>query len=201
MSKTATAVAVILAIAAGPALAAEPPALKYGAWGFDLTGQDARTRPGDDFFRYANGAWLDRTAIPGDKPGISLRIYESDLAEARLHTIMEDSAAQIPSGAGHAPTTLEGKVGAFYRAFMDEGRIEALGAGPIAPELDAIRTATTRNQLGALMGRSVKDFESSIFGRAVFSTTTSLAGAPRPACARKARQGKPGAALSSCGRV
>src|SRR5437879_8935640 len=85
---SATALAIALAFAAGPILSAEPAPLKYGAWGFDLTGRDLPTKPGDDFFRYANGAWLDRTAIPADKPGISLRILESDLAEARLHTIM-----------------------------------------------------------------------------------------------------------------
>ncbi|HEX2817910.1 MAG TPA: M13-type metalloendopeptidase, partial [Phenylobacterium sp.] len=164
MLKSATALAVILAFAAGASLGAEPAALKYGAWGFDLTAMDAKTRPGDDFFRYANGAWFDRTAIPGDKPGISLRIYESDLAEARLRAIMEDSAAQIPSGAGHEPKTVEGKVGAFYKAFMDEARADALGAKPIAPELDAIRAAATRDRLGALMGRNVKDFEGSVFG-------------------------------------
>jgi putative endopeptidase len=162
--KSTTALAVILALAAGRALSAEPAALKYGSWGFDLTAQDLKTKPGDDFFRYANGAWLDRTAIPGDKPGISLRIYESDLAEARLRAIMEDSAAQIPSGATRAPTTVKGKVGAFYKAFMDEARIEALGAKPIAPELDAIRAAASREQIGALMGRHVKDFEGSAFG-------------------------------------
>ncbi|HEV7386763.1 MAG TPA: M13-type metalloendopeptidase [Phenylobacterium sp.] len=159
MLKSATALAVILAFAAGPTLGAEPAALKYGAWGFDLAGQDLKTKPGDDFFRHANGAWLDRTPIPGDKPGISLRIYESDLAEARLHAIMEATAAN----ATHEPKTLEGKVGAFYTAFMDEARVAALGAKPIAPELDAIRAAVTREQIGALMGRHVKDFEGSAF--------------------------------------
>src|SRR3569623_1309917 len=121
---------------------------------------DKATKPGDDFFRYANGAWLDRTPLPADKPGMSLRILESDLAAARLHAIMEDSA----KAAGHAPTSVEGKVGAFYRSFMDEGRIDALSAKPIAPELDAIRAATSRDKLGALMGRHVKDFYSSAFG-------------------------------------
>src|SRR6185312_16340133 len=144
---------------ASPALGAEPAPLKYGAWGFDLTAMDKSTRPGDDFFRYANGAWLDRTPIPPDKPGISLRLYESDLAEARLHAIMEDAAAK----AGHEPTSVEGKVGAFYKAFMDEPRIEALGAKPIAPELDAIRAVTTREAIGALMGHTVRDFETSAF--------------------------------------
>jgi putative endopeptidase len=32
-----------------------PTRLKYGAWGFDLAGMDTATKPGDDFFRYANG--------------------------------------------------------------------------------------------------------------------------------------------------
>ena len=41
---------------------------QYGAWGFDSAGADLATRPGDDFFRYANGAWLDQTEIPADKP-------------------------------------------------------------------------------------------------------------------------------------
>jgi len=157
--KTATALAVILALAAGPTLGAEPAALKYGAWGFDLSALDLKTKPGNDFFRYANGAWLDRTAIPADKPGISLRLLESDLAEARLHAIMEDAAAK----ASHEPTTVEGKVGAFYKAFMDEDRIEALGVKAIAPELDAIRAAATREAIGGLMGRTVKDFETSAF--------------------------------------
>jgi putative endopeptidase len=154
------AAAVLLAGAAQ----AEPPALKYGDWGLDLAGRDASVKPGDDFFRYANGAWLDRTAIPADKPGVSLRLKMTDLAEARLHDIMED-AAQKPSGtAGAAPSSLEGKVGAFYRSFMDEDRVEALGARAIAPELDAVRAAKSREALGGLMGRNVRDFEGTAFG-------------------------------------
>ena len=156
----------VIALAAGLAAAASAvhaqdlPPLKYGAWGFDLAGMDKQTRPGDDFFRYANGAWLDRTPIPADKPGVSLRLYESDMTEARQHAILEAAAKGLTSD---TPTTLEGKVGAFYKAFMDEGRIEALGARPIAPELAAIRAAKSRAPLGALMGRHVKDFYNTAF--------------------------------------
>src|SRR3954470_5021637 len=114
MLKSAAALAAILALAAMPARSAEPAPLKYGAWGFDLAGRDLSTKPGDDFFRYANGAWLDRTPIPADKPGISLRLLETDMTEARQHAILEDAA----NTAGHAPATVEGKVGAFYKAFM-----------------------------------------------------------------------------------
>jgi putative endopeptidase len=161
MKLSIVALACGLALAASSVHAQDLPPLKYGAWGFDLAGMDKATKPGDDFFRYANGAWLDRTPIPADKPGISLRAYESDMTEARQHAILEAAAKGLT---GDAPATVEGKVGAFYRAFMDEGRIEALGAKPIAPELDAIRAAKTRAALGALMGRHVKDFYNSAFG-------------------------------------
>src|ERR1700728_4329919 len=40
---------------------------QVGAWGFDLSGMDASVRPGDDFDRYANGAWRAKTEIPADR--------------------------------------------------------------------------------------------------------------------------------------
>src|SRR6476646_2387425 len=86
---------------------------QYGAWGFDLAGADTKTKPGDDFFRYANGAWIDKTQIPPDKPAYSLRLAMTDLTEQRLHEMMETLAAKdVPN-----PSTLEEKVAAFYRSF------------------------------------------------------------------------------------
>ena len=131
----------------------------YGNWGFELANMDKSMKPGDDFFRYANGAWIDKAEIPADKSAISLRLAMSDMIEQRLHDMMEDAAAH----ATHEPATLEGKVGAFYKSFMDEKRIEALGAKAIAPELDAVRNATTRDQLAALMGRDDGDFDGTLF--------------------------------------
>src|SRR3954466_6542145 len=93
---------------------------QYGAWGFDTEGADLKTKPGDDFFRYAGGAWLDRVQIPADKPGYSLRLAMSDLTEQRLHDLMEENAKK----ADPKPATIEGKVGAFYKPFMDEARVE-----------------------------------------------------------------------------
>jgi putative endopeptidase len=146
-----------LALCLSAAAAQEKP--QYGAWGFDLAGADFKTKPGDNFFRYANGTWLDNTQIPGDKPGYSLRLQMTDRTEARLHEMFESLAASAPQH----PATLEGKVGAFYRAFMDEARVERLGAAPIAPQLGEIRDAKTRDDLTALMGRFNIDFEPTLF--------------------------------------
>jgi len=132
---------------------------QYGAWGFDLTAMDRSVKPGADFNRFANGAWLARTQIPADKPIASLRYLMSDRTEARLHDLMTRAAASAPA----RPVTLDGKMGGFYKAFMDERRIDALGFRPIAPELAAIHDAGSRDDLTALMGRGTTDFYGSVF--------------------------------------
>ncbi|XRD79930.1 M13 family metallopeptidase [Dyella halodurans] len=152
--------ACLSALIMGTAYAADPASAKpqYGSWGFDQAGAQMATRPGNDFFRYANGTWLDNTPIPADKPAVSLRLAMTDLTQQRLHDIMEAAAH------GHAsPTSLDGKVGAFYQSFMDEARIAALGAKAIAPQLDAVRKAGTRDAQAALMGRTNVDFEGALF--------------------------------------
>ena len=48
---------------AGPPVAVE----HYGKWGVDLTAGDPTIKPGDDFVRYSQGAWLDKAVIPADQ--------------------------------------------------------------------------------------------------------------------------------------
>src|SRR3977135_4452273 len=132
---------------------------QYGTWGFDTAGADLKAKPGDDFFRYANGAWLDRVQIPADKPAYSLRLAMTDLTEQRLHDLMEENAKKTEA----KPTTIEGKVGAFYKSFMDEARIEKDGASSLKDKLAEIRSAKTREALAAMMGRQNSDFHGGIF--------------------------------------
>jgi putative endopeptidase len=131
---------------------------QYGAWGFDLTAMDLSVKPGDDFNRYASGAWLARTTIPEDKALFTLRMTMNEAIDARLHDLMETAGATARSA------TLEGKVGAFYRAFMDESRVEGLGKTAIAAEMEAINRAADRAALANLMGKSATDFYGSIYG-------------------------------------
>jgi len=167
LHRLAGAVALALALTAGVAADETQPQNgqpQYGTFGLDLAGADRRTAPGDDFFRYASGTWLDRTEIPADKPGYSLRLAMTDRTEQRLHELMEAA-----SGANkeHAPASLDGKVGAFYRAFMDSATLDKLGAKAIAPQLDAVRKAKSRDELAALMGRDNRDFEGALFNAGI----------------------------------
>src|SRR5690349_676047 len=152
----------LILVAAAPlahAADAPPTKLKYGTWGFDLSGMDTKTKAGDDFFRYANGTWIDKTQIPPDKPAYSLRLAMTDLTEQRLKDLLEAAGANATGD----PPTLEQKAGAFYRSFMDEARVEQLGPKAIDAELNDLKSAKTRDELAALMGRTTTDFEFSLF--------------------------------------
>jgi len=131
----------------------------YPPVGLDMSAMDSSVNPGDDFFQHCNGAWIARSTIPPDRPYITESQLMRERTEAQLRTIIEQAAAT----AGHEPPSLEGKVGAFYNSFMDETRLEALGARPLAPELSAIRSSRSREQLATLMGHSTADFEGTFF--------------------------------------
>ncbi|MFI4868104.1 MAG: M13 family metallopeptidase [Steroidobacterales bacterium] len=131
----------------------------YPPAGLDMSAMDSSVKPGDDFFQHCNGAWIARATIAPDRPYMTEAQLMRERTEAQLRAILEGAAAH----SGHVPTSLEGKVGAFYNSFMNEQRLEALGARPLARELNAIRSSRTRAQLAALMGHSTSGFEGTFF--------------------------------------
>ena len=126
-------------------------------------GGDATVRPGDDFYRYANGGWLDSTPLPGDHKEVGTLQGMIDRTTGQLHELMQAQAAT----AGHQPDDAAGKVGAYYRAYLDQARRDALGWQPIKPLLDGARQATTKDEQVALMGRAPMSFEGSLFSLTV----------------------------------
>src|SRR5690348_11748034 len=109
--------ALLLATAIGGSVAvAQPAGPALPPNGFDMTAIDDSTRPGDDFFQYANGKYLARTAIPADRPIASRRYEMTDRTDQQLKALLEEAAANAPE----QPTDVKGKVGAFYASFMDE---------------------------------------------------------------------------------
>jgi putative endopeptidase len=136
---------------------------EYGRWGFDLTGMDSSTKPGDDFYRYANGAWYDRTRIAPDRDSNGVDRILNDSVELRIRDILERGADGVGAGA----RTDAAKIGAFYAAFMDEARAETLDAQPLKPLIQELRAAVSRDDLAGLMGASPGTFFESIFSIAI----------------------------------
>ncbi|THD60440.1 M13-type metalloendopeptidase [Phenylobacterium sp.] len=147
------------------AIAAPAPDLskapRLGAWGFDLAGRDTSVAPGQDFFQYANGGYEKTLVIPADRTSFGAFVVLNDLSQARLHVLL-DKAAADRGAAGD-----QGKVGALYRSFMDEAKVDALGAKPLAADLAAIKAETGKADVARAMGRSLQVFGGSIFAASV----------------------------------
>jgi putative endopeptidase len=144
-----------VAAMAGPAIAQDPQTRPYyQPSGFDLSAVDASARPGNDFFEYANGKYLERAVIPADRPAVSRRLEMTDRMEANVHQLLQQAA----QGVGEQPADVRGKAGAFYAAYMDEPQIDRIGVAAIAAELEAIRSASSPAELAALMGQASYGF-------------------------------------------
>jgi hypothetical protein len=59
MATLAAAVALAGCSHSPPRAPAPAASAQIGAWGLDLTARDTSVRPGDDFYRYADGLWID----------------------------------------------------------------------------------------------------------------------------------------------
>lgn len=88
----------------------------FGAGGLDLSGRDTAVRPGDNFFRYADGRYLDQLVIPPDRSGYSTGSVLTDAAEVKVRALLEAAARQGRVGsvgrmAGRLLCGLHGRVG------------------------------------------------------------------------------------------
>ena len=138
LALSSVAVSPALAQSAKPAAASPTTKPQLGSFGVDLTAMDTSVAPGDDFYRYVNGKWQDRTEIPADRSSWGGFAILRNLSDERTRTIVEDSAK-----AQNAPGSVAEKIGIAYSTFMDEAAIEAKGTAPLKPYLDAIATIKT----------------------------------------------------------
>jgi putative endopeptidase len=112
---------------------------------------DLSVKPGDDFFNYVNGKWLEKTEIPADKSSYGGFAILRDEAQADVMAIINASAeGDFTQG------TDEQKVGGLYRSFMNMEKRNELGVNPLMPEFKRINDIQNYDDLAAYFARSSK---------------------------------------------
>lgn len=111
---------------------------------FDLKNMDRSVKPSDDFYTFANGAWLKKNPIPAEESrwGSFNELLEKNTAALRIVT---ERAAKESAGSAAAPEMQ--KVGDYYASGMDEKAIEAAKAKPLADEFKRIDDIKDRDGL------------------------------------------------------
>lgn len=109
----------------------------------DLSLRDTTALPNDDFYRYANGGWLDKTEIPADRSawGSFHELFEYN--EEVLSFVLEAAT----KGELYDENSNEIKAANFYASGMDSLGIEAQGAEPLMPILSQIDQIQSKGDL------------------------------------------------------
>jgi len=103
-------------------------------------------RAQDDFFEHLNGKWLKSVEIPADKSTWGAFHQLRDDTLPQLRAIIERTAADKNAAAGSEAR----KIGDFYASYMDEARLEQLGAAPLKGEMNKIAAIKDKAELPAL---------------------------------------------------
>jgi len=119
--------------------AATPPQTEQNPPPLDPKNMDTSIKPGDDFFRYANGTWIKRTEIPPEysRWGAFNELIERNNDALR---VIAEQASKTQVDPKLAPEIQ--KVGDYYASGIDEKTIDALRTKPLAEEfqrIDAIK--------------------------------------------------------------
>jgi len=116
------------------------------ASGIDRDELDPGVRPQDDLFRHVNGKWIDRAEIPADKARWgSFYLLAEESEKAVREIILEAQTAE--------PGSEERKFGDLYASFLDEQKVEALGATPLADDLATVDGISSIPVLLGTLGR------------------------------------------------
>ena len=119
--------------------------------GIDIEYMDKNVRPGDDFFMYVNGKWIEATAIPADRSAYGGFSLLAEGVQENIRVIIEESAAgDFTAGSD------EQKAGDLFRSWMDIERRNALGLTPIKPEFERIDAIADTAELPGYFASAIR---------------------------------------------
>jgi putative endopeptidase len=125
---------------------------KLGTYGFDEAGQNLSISPGDDFFAFANGKYMDNLEIPRDEASWGNFDILSKTAQEKVRGILEDDLK------------VGGKMGKFYASYMNESLVNTLDTSVIKSTLDELLAIRNARDYAAIAGRSSGSLLPSPFG-------------------------------------
>jgi len=119
--------------------------------GISFENMDTSVRPGDDFFSYVNGKWIEETEIPEDKAAYGGFSLLDDQSQEQVRAIIDASAT-----GDFAHGTDEQKVGDLYKSYMNMDERNARGIDPLAAEFEKINAISNHSELAVYFASAGK---------------------------------------------
>src|SRR3569623_641569 len=121
------------------------------ALGIQTSWMDTSAKPGDDWYDYANGAWMKTAQIPADRSSIGGFYIADKKTEAQLGELIGGLHKSTP-----AANSDEARVKDFYDAYLDTKAIDAAGMAPVQPALTKFAAITDKQQLASVLGSQIR---------------------------------------------
>jgi len=119
--------------------------------GIAVANLDPSVKPGDDFYLYANGDWIQRTEIPADRARIGVFSKLDEMSSKRTAALIEEAAkGKAAAGTGAR------KIADLYNSYMDEAGIDAKGLAPLKPLLEGIAAIRDKRELAYALGQTLR---------------------------------------------
>ena len=160
------------AVAALTLVACEPE--KKEGVGIILENMDTSVRPNDDFFRYVNGSWLDKTEIPDDQTSWGgfnklRKETDADVLNILADAIEKDDFPQLKDAEGNLKTSDQQKAVYYYQSIMDTLARNEAGIDPVKPFLAKIDEVKNLKDLETLLINFTPYGGAGFFNFAVFN--------------------------------
>ena len=126
--------------------------------GIELENFDKSVSADEDFFRFVNGKWLEKTKIPSDQSNYgAFTALDIETKEA-IKKIIEEASTQ------DSPSAIAKQVGDFYRSYTDVAQRNKAGIEPIQGMLGQIKAINSKEQLIQVAGKLSRRGVSSFYG-------------------------------------
>jgi putative endopeptidase len=125
----------------------------------DKANMDLSVKPGDNFYRYANGNWLKNNPVPSSKTRWGSFDELREESSKRMRALLEDAAKN--SGKDR----LNQMIGDFYSSGMDSIAIEKKGYQPIEADLKRVDNVNNvQDVINEIVAIRLSGYGSPLFG-------------------------------------
>lgn len=128
--------------------------------GINLEYMDKSVKPGDDFFRFVNGEWFDKTEIPADRTRWGSFDELRQNTDIDALTILKDAV----NDKSLAADSDQMKAVNVFKTYLDLDARNKLGISPIKSTLDQINKIKNVNEIVALLKEKMPEGGLGFFG-------------------------------------